>query len=132
MSHFLENFYARPVNLISSVTNDPEPLMHPFMSTKAAQRRRTPVLSGPLCMLHLGVDVGSLTTLRQVVATAGGQALQFVRVKTCPGSNLMRVVVCLDTAAKTMVLEAIERFLPGTEFYRQAETTLLAPAGGTP
>lgn len=102
--------------------------MHPYLSTKASQRRRTPVMPGTLCLIKLALPAASVTSLRQVVTRVCGASLQFVRIDSCPRSGLARVSLCVEKDTVDGVVEAVMRYLPDAKFDSFSDASLPAPA----
>ena len=106
--------------------------MHPYMSTKAAQRRREPVVPGAVCLMKLTVAAGSITSLRQVVVRVCGDALQFMRIEACDHSQQMHVCLCVTSTSVDPVREAVRRYLPDAQFGAVTDANLAHLSRRTP
>lgn len=92
--------------------------MHPYLNTKAAQRRRAPAVAARTCMMHMTLETGAITALRTLVMRVCGEALQFMRIEACAHGSRMRVWLCVSQPFVAMVMEAVSQNLPSTEFGR--------------
>lgn len=96
--------------------------MFPIFHAQQARSRRadTPSLPAPaaMCVMHLTVDTGAVTALRQLVMRACGAALEFMRIAACAHGSRMKVWLCVSKPAVALVMEAVMRALPDAQFGR--------------
>ena len=95
--------------------------MHPYFSTRGAQRRRIETAARtpePTCLVRLTVDAGSVTRLREVVSRACGEALEFIRIATLPDPARMTVWLCVATPCVPLMIETVLQCQPNAQFAR--------------
>jgi hypothetical protein len=96
--------------------------MHPSLSTRGAQRRRTigNAMKTPdsTCVMQLTVDAGAITMLRQLVMHVCGETLEFMRIALCADTGRMKVWLCVRSPMVGLVMAAVIRSMPEAEFGR--------------
>jgi hypothetical protein len=95
--------------------------MHPTFSTRGAQRRRISAAvrtPEPTCLVRLTVDASGVTALREVVSRVCGDALEFIRIATCPSPARMTVWLCVATPYLPLMVETVLRQQPNAQISR--------------
>lgn len=102
--------------------------MHPTFSTRGAQRRRISAVARtpePTCLVRLTVDAAGVTGLREVVARVCGDALEFIRIATCPSPERMTMWLCVATPYLPLMIETVLRHQPNAQISRIEGTPAL-------
>ncbi|MDC8758687.1 hypothetical protein [Janthinobacterium fluminis] len=72
----------------------------------------------PTFLMHITVDTGRLTELRQLVAKTCGGMLSFMRIEPVDHAERMKVWLCVAEPALRLTMDAVMRLLPAAEFGR--------------
>lgn len=70
----------------------------------------------PGFMMHIIIDAGSVTRLRQVVMVACGDLVGFMRIQPIAHATKMKVWLCLSKPAVDLIMSAVMQNLPNAEF----------------
>lgn len=68
-------------------------------------------------LVWLLTNSASATRLREAVMRSGGDAVRFLRVDACTGSEPVRALLCLNVDAMPALRAELQRRLPGCDWH---------------